>query len=483
MTQDPQPIQRSAGAHAVVEQVHGFVALLRHNGVKVGTAEVVEAFQALEVLGDEGVAQRAWFHGALKATLVKTQADAHTFDRLFVMYFSAQVAVDDRLSGSLWDQLLERMHGEGEVAALMQVLQQMEGGLSQLTQAMLGAQTAALMQMFQQALAQTDMGGLQTRLQLGYFAQRLLSRMGMRGLELDLERIRAAVAERFDAEQTAGVMQALEDRAAALRSSARQTVDEQLRMRDVRGEGVAQLLLDKSFARLSPQELARMQQVVRQLAERLKSVVKRRRVERRGLLDVRRTLRASLGVGGVPVNIRFRRRKKDRPQLVVMCDVSDSVRHASMFMLQLVYTLQELFTRVRSFVFVSDIGEVTDIYRNHPAEQAVDLSLAGQVISLYANSNFGRAFQQFNREHLDAITSRTTVIILGDGRNNYNPSHSALLGQWRRRAHKLIWLCTEDRGTWGFGDSEMLHYARQCDAVEVVQNLRQLRHAVDVMLR
>lgn len=477
------PQDRVKGASVVLGQLHGFVDMLRQNSVRVGVAEVMDAFQALELLGDSAFETRATLHGTLRTTLVKTQADALAFDRLFDLYFSGRLDLDDRLTDSLFNQLLERMHGDGEVAALMQILENLDGQMSALTRAVLGAQVEQLTQMFQRGLQETDLSGLQNRLQLGYFSQRLLSRMGVRALETDLELIRGTLAGQMGQGQVDAAMAALEERASALRSTARRTLEDELRKRDVRADDGTRNLLDKSFARLSPLEVLHMRAAVRQLAERLKTVVKRRRKERRGLLDVRRTLRANMGLGGIPANVHFRRRRKDRPQLVVLCDVSDSVRHASMFMLQLVYTLQELFTRVRSFVFVSDLGEVTDVFRQHPLEQAVDLSVAGKTINLYANSNFGRAFLLFHRHHLDAVTRNSTVLVLGDGRNNYNPANAWLLGEWRRRAHKLIWLCTEDRGTWGFGDSEMPAYARHCDTVEVVQNLRQLQRAVDLMLR
>ncbi|MBI5495231.1 MAG: VWA domain-containing protein [Deltaproteobacteria bacterium] len=474
---------RAGGMEAIAGRLHGFAGLMRHNGVRVGTSEVMDAFQALSVVGPDGMGVRELFRSTLRTTLAKSHPDVLVFDRLFDLYFNAGVELDERLTQSLLDQLMEAMHGEGQVAALMQILQDMDGQFAQLTRAVLGAQAAQLSHLIQGALSEMDLAGLQSRLQLGYFAQRLLARLGVRQLETDLEGVRRAVTARLGSDAAEQAMATLQAREAALRDAARRALGAELDQRAVRDRAREQDLMDKSFARLSADEIRRMREAVRALAEKLKTVVRRRRVERRGLLDARHTLRSNLATGGVPVKIRFRRRKKERPQLAVLCDVSDSVRHVSMFMLQFVYTLQELFTRVRSFVFVADLGEVTELYRGRPVEDAVDLSVAGQVINLHANSNFGRAFLQFHREHLDAVTRNTTVIVLGDGRNNYNPAHAWVLSEWRRRARRLIWLCTEDRATWGFGDSEMHAYARHCDATEVVQNLGQLRRAVDGLLR
>jgi uncharacterized protein with von Willebrand factor type A (vWA) domain len=473
---------KSAGPWAVTAQLHGFVHVLRHNGLRVGLVEVTDAFQALSVLGDAALTTRESFRAALQCTLVKSQTDQECFARLFDLYFGSRMELDERLLQSLQEQLAEHFHGEGQTAALTQILQDMNGQLSQLTRAIVGAESAWLARQMQQVLSDLDLSGLQSRLQLSYFSQRLLSRLGMRQLEADLDALRAAFQERLGTPQAAHAMAALEGRAASLRRIARDAIEAELEMRSGPAEERAGSLLDKSFARLSPQEVQRMREVVRALAERLKSVVRRRRVERRGLLDVRKTLRFNMAFGGVPLRVRFRRRTKDRPQLAILCDVSDSVRHASMFMLQLVYTLQELFARVRSFVFVSDLGEVTELFKLHSVEDAVDLSLANRVINVHANSNFGRAFVMFHRQHMDAVTRNTTVIVLGDGRNNYNPHQAWVLQELRLRAKRVLWLCTEDRGTWGFGDSEMPTYARACDQVEVVQNLRQLRKAVDAIL-
>ncbi|MEW5853917.1 MAG: VWA domain-containing protein [Myxococcota bacterium] len=478
-----QQVSTSGAQLAVTSNIHAFVSLLRHHGVRCGVAEVLDAFQALQVMGDAAFESRDGMRAALRSTLIKSMADATVFDRLFDLFFTGGVEADERLAESLMDQLLERMHGEGEVAALMQILQDMEGQLSQLTQAILGAQTAHLQQLMRRAISDMDLSGMQSRLQLGYFAQRLMSRLGVDGLDRDLAALRERLGQELPPEAAQAAMGVLEERAAALRQTARSAMEAELEKRDTREIQRKESLMQKSFARLTPEEVARMRQVVRQLAERLKSVVRRRRVERRGYLDVRHTLRRNMGLGGVPVDVHFRRKTKDRPQLAVLCDVSDSVRHASMFMLQLVYTLQELFTRVRSFVFVSELGEATRLFKDHSVDEAVDLTVAGKVTNLYANSNFGHAFLMFHRQHMDAITRNTTVIILGDGRNNYNPHNAWVLHEMRRRARKLLWLCTEDRNTWGFGDSEMAVYARACDQVEVVQNLAQLRKAVDAILR
>ncbi|MEM9492905.1 MAG: VWA domain-containing protein, partial [Myxococcota bacterium] len=203
---------------------------------------------------------------------------------------------------------------------------------------------------------------------------------------------------------------------------------------------------------------------------------------RRGRLDLRRTVRRSLASGGVPFAIERRRRRQRKPRLVVLCDISDSVRAVSRFMLELVYALHELFDRVRAFAFVADLGELTELFRQHRLDRAVDLAYSGQVVNTFANSNYGRALAQFADRHMDAVTGRTTVMVIGDGRTNHHPSRGEVLGAIARRARQVLWLNPEPRSLWGFGDSAMDEYQRHCDRVMVVRNLNGLRAVIDRLL-
>jgi uncharacterized protein with von Willebrand factor type A (vWA) domain len=180
--------------------------------------------------------------------------------------------------------------------------------------------------------------------------------------------------------------------------------------------------------------------------------------------------------------LKHRRRRIEKPRLVVLCDISDSVRHVSRFMLQFAFTLQELFSKVRSFVFVSDLAECTDLFKEHEVQRAVDLAYAGGVVNVYANSNFGRAFRMFQERFIDAVTGKTTVIVIGDARNNYNPPEAWALGDIKARARRLLWLNPEPPVSWSFGDSAMREYEPYCDRVEVVNNLASLAKVVDNLI-
>jgi uncharacterized protein with von Willebrand factor type A (vWA) domain len=148
-------------------------------------------------------------------------------------------------------------------------------------------------------------------------------------------------------------------------------------------------------------------------------------------------------------------------------------------MLQFVYALQDLYSKVRSFIFVAEIGEVTQLFTEYDANQALDTALHGNLINVYAHSDFGRAFKSFHRDHLAAVNKRTTVIVLGDARNNYNLPHEWVMRDIQQRAKQVIWLNPENRMTWGFGDSEMDRYAPFCTIVEECRNLNQLYRVID----
>jgi uncharacterized protein len=457
-----------------------FAEVLRQNGVRVSPAEVQDAARAAASVG---IADRSAFRAALRATMVKRALDEDVFARAFELYFSGAVRTLEGVDESLARRIEEEgLLGGEDWRTLLAALRDLARGFSPLTRAALDGDRARLAGLFGAAMLRLDLGRLETPLQSGFFSRRLLSGAGADRMEGDLAALETELRARgLSSEGVAIVSKRLGEILRKVEDAARREIDRQVRARLRQAPGAA--LLDRDFHTLSRDELERTERAVRRLAERLKArLVRKQRSRRRGQLNVRRTLRRNLTWGGVPMVPWFRRRRAQRPDVVVLCDVSDSVRNVSRIMLLFTHTLQTMFHRVRSFVFVSDIGEVTEIFRESPVEQAVDVAVAGQGISLAANSNYGRALALFVRDHLGAVTRRTTVMVIGDGRNNYNPNNAWALEEVRRQCKRLLWICPEDRRSWGFGDSEMPAYARRCHQVVVVRTVNDLMALADELL-
>ncbi len=461
-----------------------FIELLRQNGVRVSLSETTDSFRALSLVA---LADRQAVKAALRATLAKRSVDLPTFETLFEAYFSGVGEIVKRSEAAAMEALeLSPAEYQRLLDDLERMLRELGIEPSELARALLAQDTGRLERLLREAAQQAGLERIARALQEGQFAQGMQEALGLGQLAQELAAISQALAGEGEADpRRRQAAQFVDRRLQELQEMIRRLVRGELEKRDVTQRDAArmQALAEKSFYYLSEDEIRRMKEAVTKLAERLKNVLAvRRRSARRGKFDVKDTLRKNLQYGGVPFEIRYDRRKRIKPQVVVLCDVSDSVRNVSRFMLQFVYSLQDLYTKVRSFIFVSEIGEITRLFEENEIHQAIDQAIRGNVINVYAHSDFGRAFRLFHREHLAAITRHTTVIILGDARNNYNLPHEWVLREIKQRAKQLIWLNPENRMTWGFGDSEMDRYLPYCDIVEECRNLNQLYRVVDRMV-
>jgi len=448
--------------------------LLRQNGIRVSPAEVGDAAEALAIAGLD---DRETVRGALKATMLKRAADHETFDQLFDLYFSGLQGVLEGLETSILHRIEEEGVLEGdELEMLLYTLRDLAQRMSPMAQALLHGDAAEVARLLRGSALQLDFQGMTNPLQAGFYARRLGTGAGVGQARTELEELADKLKEKgIDPAAVELVGRRLSERLREVEAAARRYVEQEAKARGARQRQEGDSLAGKPFSELSREELEQSKVAVRRLAEKLKSrLVRRQRERKRGALNPQRTLRKNMGLGGVPAQLVFRRRKPQRPDVVVLCDVSDSVRDVSRMMLLFVHTLQSLFTRVRTFAFVSDVGEITSYFRDVDASRAVDLAVAGQAINVYANSNYGRAFALFVGAHLGAVTSRTTVLVIGDGRNNYNQANVWALQELKRRARRVVWICPEDRSSWSLGDSEMPLFEKAVDQVVVVRNLSDL---------
>ena len=457
------------------ERLLEFSNLLRRNGLRVSLAENMDTFRALSVVG---LGDRETVRATLRASMVKRTIDIPTFEQLFTLFFSGLADAITQATAATSQALgLDDADFQRLLEELERLLRERGIELSPLARALLGADGGRLERMLREAGERARVDDIQQGFQEGRFAHGVASELGLGALVREIERLKEQLQG-----NDARFAQYLERRLQDLNDMIKALVRGQLERQDVARRDHERLaaLSDKSFFYLTEEEIRRMQEAVQKLAQRLRNVISiRRRRARRGKLDSSGTLRRNLQYGGVPFRIVWDRRKKEKPQVMVLCDVSDSVRNVSRFMLQFVYSLQDLYSKVRSFIFVSEVGEITRLFEEQDIHQAIETALRGDVINVYAHSDFGRAFKGFHRDYIAAVNKRTTVIVLGDARNNYNLPHEWVLKEIRQRAKQLIWLNPENRMTWGFGDSEMDHYAPHCTLVEECRNLGQLYRVID----
>ena len=207
----------------------------------------------------------------------------------------------------------------------------------------------------------------------------------------------------------------------------------------------------------------------------------KRKVSARGRIDSGRTMRRNMRFDGIPFAPVTVRRAEDKPRLVILTDVSLSVRATARFTLHLVHGLQSLFGQVRTFAFVAELAEVTDLFADHPVEQALGLIFGGEVLDVDANSDYGAAFGRFHEDFGSAVNRRSTVLVLGDGRGNGNDPNVEAFAEITRRARETIWLTPEPRYSWGLGGCDLPLYAEYCSRVRVVRDLTGLESAAQEM--
>jgi uncharacterized protein with von Willebrand factor type A (vWA) domain len=323
------------------------------------------------------------------------------------------------------------------------------------------------------AAERVDLQKIQMFTQKGQFTRRILDAMGE-------EQIRNAVIELERAESPAlAVLQRYRD---ILRQQVRDYVEREYLLH---AEGKTQQFMDDilSKTRLNNIEhiyLHKVHELIRKMAKKLASrhSHKRRRLKR-GQLNMAKTLRKGIPNDGVMFNTFWRQVKKEKPQILAVCDVSGSVAAYSKFLLLFLYSLQDILPKVRSFAFSSHLGEVSGYFADYPVEKAIEL-----VNWKYGGAtDYGNSLMDFSKLALDDINSNTTVIILGDARNNNGDPKLDILQSIFQRARQVIWLNPESRRAWGSGDSEMLRYQSACHFSAECNNLKQLERIVDQLLK
>ena len=460
---------------SLLDTLEGFTGALREAGVPAGTSEVLDATR---VLGAIDLLDRPQLRAGLAAALVKRPVHRPTFDLLFDLWWPT--AVGDPL------ELTQRRDDESGDEAGEPGEPDLDALRDELRQLLLTGDDEALRGFARLAVAELGHAGAQPGRQ-SWFTYRVLRALSPETLIASmLDALLAGEPRGGLAEQVA--RQRLQERIAALRAhveaEVRRRVAEERDRDQVARSALPPLADQVDFLRAQREELAAMRRTVHPLARRLASrLAARRRLGREGRLDVRRTVRASLGTGGVPVETHHRPRRVHKPELVVFCDVSGSVAGFAHFTLMLTAALREQFSRVRAFAFIDTCDEVTRLFG--PGADLADsvrrLAREADLVAYDGHSDYGNALRVLVERFPDAVGPKTSLLVLGDARTNYRDPGLALLKGLVDRSRHAYWLNPEPRREWGSGDSMAYRYGEVIEMVEC-RNVAQLTDFVGRLL-
>lgn len=469
------------------DQLLAFIKFLRGRDIPISPADTLDAVHVASLLGYDN---RPSLKDGLAAVLAKSQREQAIYAEAFEHFFAPAQAQPSQSPTSSDGQhppsSAEPQSGQGAEpgsgsgagggSALEQLAQQDSawGGLLEqpLVRALTTGDEGALAVAIEQAATATKVNEMRLFTQRGQYTRRMLDAMGeaeLRDAAIELEQQHPAA---FDELQN-------------LRQQLRERVRDRVeRAYMVHAAGDTETFLDNALAdvklgNISPHQMARMRKLIDRMARKLASRHgRRRRRTRRGQLNVPATLRAAVATDGIPFEPRWRKVQRRRPQVLAVCDVSGSVASYARFLLMFLYAVQDVLPRTRSFAFSSTLGEVTDLFSQLPVDTAVN-----RVNQLYGGAtDYARALSDFSELALADIDSATTVIILGDARNNDSDPRLDILASIKARCRRLIWLNPETRAAWGTGDSAMLQVIRHCHIATECNNLKQLERIVDKLL-
>ena len=476
---------------ALTELLSGFIVELRNAGLPVSLTENLDAMQAVKHIPIE---DREAFKYALAATLVKNASHWRVFETVFEVYFSLRgkdFALSDEQAGMLpdLDDLLGEMaqqgdqqagNGSGDMMTPEELAEMLYKALQQGNEAMLAALARQAVRRYAGMEPGRPVGGT-------YYLYRTLRNLDLDGV---LDKLMSQTREEAD-EQLTPLEERLErDEYESRIDKLRKEIEAEIRRRLVADRGVEAMARtlrkplpeDVDFMHASREEMASLRKAIYPLTRKLAvRLARKRRHGRKGPLDFRSTIRHSLSYGGVPADPKFRYPRPSKPEIVVVADISGSVAAFARFTLHLVYAISSQFSKVRAFVFIDGIDEVTRLFEGTEdiAEAVHRVNTEADVIWVDGHSDYGHAFEVFWQRWGKEIGPKSTVLLLGDARNNYHSSQSWVLKEMEHRARHVYWLNPEPKSYWNTGDSIIGEYSTFCDGVFECRNLRQLEKFVD----
>jgi uncharacterized protein with von Willebrand factor type A (vWA) domain len=449
------------------ENLHRFFRAARGAGVRLSPAESIDAMRAVAKVGFD---DRTILRDTFLLTLAKTQDEKKALGDCFDLFFDQpepQQASPEGIETN--EPETQGSNAASDSPGGISGGDEQADGLGQLAQMLLAQDRNEISAAIANAASAASLSDIRYFTQRGIFSGRILDQMGIQRLRDDLDELAAtnpALAER------------LTDALEGLRGTVREAVSQALMLygREEAENLRNEILRNAPLSRIEPRQVEQMRHLIRQIARRLRErYSKPRKRQRRGHLDVRRTIRRNAAWGGVPFLTAWKRRHRDKPKIVALCDVSGSVARVSDFFLLLIHSLHEVVDDVRSFAFSGHLIEVSGILEKKSPEEAM-----AEIMSKvgFGSSDYGNSLADFEGEWMGSITPQTTVIVLGDARSNNLDPRADILRRISERSKRLVWLNPEGRMAWGWGDSEMPRYSTFCSVVRQCATAKQLERAV-----
>ena len=475
-----------------------FIAALRNADVRISPAETLDAMNAVELVGYR---DRAFLKNSLALVLPKTADEKETFDTAFDQFFSFEdLSTQAALEG-------EGEESEGGEAGDSQGQSEGSGGgkgsggrkskfaeaeeeeddlgpgemsepRSELGKLLMQDGTVDITVRMAEAAKEAQLEEIQVFTQKGLYTRKIMDAMGLADLNREIGDLRQSFRL---PDRRLG--QELKKRQNWLREQVRDYVERQFLLHaDATGRRLREDLLQKvKLSNVEHRNFRLIQEIVYRMAKRLVALHSRRRkVFKRGQLHVPRTLRHNMSYDGAIFDLHWKSVKVDRPEVFAICDVSGSVASYARFMLMFLYSLEEVMPRVRSFAFSSDLAEVTELFERNQLEDAIAKTLRDYS---GGSTDYGQAFADFRKLCMDDVGNRSTIVILGDARNNYGDPRTDILKEMYDRAKRVIWLNPESRNTWNTGDAEMRKYTAYVHQAEECNSLMHLNRVVGNLLR
>ena len=447
-----------------------FMQLARQQGVRISPAESMDALQAAQAVGlDSPALLRESMAMTLAKTIEEEAICKACFDQFFLHPASATqvesktTTTDPNSALTDHQQLADTLKNDEQAQQLLEQTTFIQALLSQ-NQAEIDAQMA-------EALGALPLKQLSFFTQKGLFTRRLLDALG------DAP-IRQTLAEMSDDNQAKQALKSLQEE---IQAQAKQAIERAFALNAAgqHDQLMAELLRKTKLSAVERRHTERLQGLIQKLARKLTQKHRKRpKQTRRGQLHMIKTMRRGIVHDGVMFDTFWRRTEKRKPQIMAICDVSGSVSAYAKFLLMLLYYLQDVLPRTRSFAFAHDLGEITSLFEQHPVEKAIEIA----NWRYGGATDYGTSLEKFWELAGSDITKQTTLIILGDARNNYGAHKFERLLEISERCRRIIWLNPEGKYQWGSGDSEMLRYQRVCQLAHECNTLGQLEYIVDELI-